>query len=86
MTQHRYHVWDALNERAEDARELMASTPERAAELYAEDDTDGQLDGIYTRDGHALSVRRADLQEVYECVVRIDHITTFEVRSRRRIG
>jgi hypothetical protein len=79
----KFMVWDPINESETHAREYLTVSEDRAAELYAEEDTDGQTDGIYTHHGHALHVRN-DVDEVYECVVAIDYVTQYEARSRKR--
>jgi hypothetical protein len=51
-----YRVWDKINSDEEHAEEVEANSPEEAAERYAEDDVDGNIDGIYVN-GHVLRVR-----------------------------
>lgn len=42
-----YLVWDELNDSEETASEIEGMDPADAAENYAEQDVDGQTDGIY---------------------------------------
>jgi len=77
----KYRVWDKINSEEEHAGEVDADTPEEAAEQYAEDDVDGNIDGIYVN-GHALCVRDPEgtLHEI-DVVVEYD-----PVYSARKIG
>lgn len=56
----RYRVWDPLEEKL--ARMIDASSPQDAAETYAEEDISGQRDGLYnsTSWGHPLHVLDSD--------------------------
>jgi hypothetical protein len=66
-----YKVWDELNSEEQFARNISADDEYEAAILYAEEDSDGNADGIYTdetrwalsnllRDGHPICVRTPD--------------------------
>lgn len=52
-------VWDEINGEPEDARRIEATSSERAALQYAEDDHDGHIDGLYQR-SHPILVRGPD--------------------------
>lgn len=47
----RFRVWDELNADEEDAKQIEALGPREAALLYAERDSSGLCDGLYTDDG-----------------------------------
>jgi hypothetical protein len=86
---HRYRVWDPdleptppeFEPTPPDVELFMAASPEKAAELYAECDRDGQAENLYDC-GHALRVRD-DAGEVYEVVVEVDFMPVFGARSGR---
>ena len=44
----KYKVYDELNSSLKYAKEIEAWDEREAAELYAEDDVDGNIDGIYS--------------------------------------
>lgn len=54
----KYKVWDH-RESEETASEFEAGDPSEAAEIYAEQDVDGNIDGIYSH-GHPVMVREED--------------------------
>ena len=65
-----FRVWDATNSTEAGAWDIEAYDSEDAAREYADQDSDGQGDGSYTRgnqpimslerDGHLISVRHPD--------------------------
>jgi hypothetical protein len=77
----RYLVWDHEGgEEPEDAVEHEAKSPEHAAEQHAEDDVDGQRDGVYSS-GHKLRVADPEAGQTYECVVLLDMVSYWHVSS-----
>ena len=76
-----FMVWDELNESEEDATEVWSTTTYGAAERYADDDVDGQSDGIYAR-GQAICVRN-HAGELFTFVVTADYSVTHSARLRQ---
>jgi hypothetical protein len=54
-----FKVWDALNASEDSAWDISAGDPHEAAEVYAEQDVDGNIDGIYVH-GQPVMVREPD--------------------------
>lgn len=54
-----FKVWDALNMSEQFADTIKAGDPSEAAELYAERDVDGNIEGIYVHT-HPVMVREQD--------------------------
>jgi hypothetical protein len=59
MAKETFKVWDAINASEDSSSDIEAGDPHEAAEVYAEQDVDGNIDGIYTR-AHPVMVREAD--------------------------
>jgi hypothetical protein len=53
----KFFVWDPDGEIEQHAREIACSCAEMAAVSYAEHDSDGQGDGLYSGVGHVLNVK-----------------------------
>jgi len=53
----KFKVWDELNGEEEHAADVEAPDAELAAEGYADDDTDGQCDGIYGDGGARMTTQ-----------------------------
>lgn len=51
----KFSVWDPINESENSALELEADDAQSAAVSYAEQDVDGDIDGLYTNEGEPLS-------------------------------
>lgn len=74
-----YRVWDKLNSNEEWAFEIDAYNVEEAAIAYAEEDSDGQADGIYGREplnvletqGCRVCVREVETGAYHEVMVGI---------------
>lgn len=72
----RYKVWDPINDDSDCATDVVADTPESAAESYAENDTSGQRDGVYAPpEGYPLHVRACDDDDdcAWEVRVAVEH-------------
>lgn len=50
-----YHVWDAINESRDNPDQIEAVDEQQAAIKYAEEDVDGNTDGVYNG-GHPIAV------------------------------
>ena len=79
--QYTYLVWDEINGSEEDAEEVYGPAAFDAAERYAEDDVDGQTDGIYAS-GHPVCVRNSR-GELFTFIVTADYSVTFSARLRQ---
>lgn len=64
----RYLVWDPMASSATQGEEHEASSPGEAAELYASEDVDGGIQGLYVG-GCDLQVR--DLDSGHQSTVRV---------------
>ena len=64
----KFYVWDPVNESEDNALEVEAEDAHNASVIYAEQDVDGDIDGLYIRkgggpiidmvkDGHPIHVR-----------------------------
>ncbi len=73
-----YYVWDELNGTRESADEYDLSDPEYAAELYAEQDTDGNIDNVYSR-GHVICVADRD-GNLWRYTVTVDYDPVYSAR------
>lgn len=70
-----YYVWDPGNRGPDSTDRTEADSPEHAAEIYASDDVDGSIDGIYSG-GHALHVRD-ESGKVHRVEVTVDYDPTY---------
>lgn len=59
MSRPEFKVWDA-NSDEKWAEVIQAGDPHEAAEVYAEQDVDGNIDGIYHSMGQPVMVREED--------------------------
>lgn len=66
----KYRVYDEFNGSLEFAEEIEAWDEREAAELYAEQDVDGNIDGIYCSKDDKWAIR--DLQEDGQPVCVVD--------------
>ena len=65
----KYKVYDELNSSLEFAKELEAWDEVDAAELYAEQDVDGNIDGIYCSKDDHWTIRNLQRDGQPICVV-----------------
>ncbi|HEU5075934.1 MAG TPA: hypothetical protein VFU02_17190 [Polyangiaceae bacterium] len=73
----KFYVWDEFNETREDADEVDAfSDPETVAEFYAEHDTDGNIDGVYSGSGHTICVED-EAGKLWRFTVTVDYDPTY---------
>lgn len=71
MKKIKFACWDRLNSEYESAVGIDSGTPEEAARRYAEQDSDGQLDGCYDgKDGHDIMVLNPHTMVTYVIEVR----------------
>ncbi len=76
-----FKVWDAINAEESDAKVLEAYDAEEAATLFAEDDDDGQADGLYQSE-HPICVRTVHSGELTTFQVQVEMVPSFvAVRS-----
>lgn len=68
----RFRVWDPHREDIEHSQQVIAEDPEDAAEQYAEDDTDGQIEDLY-EGSIVLCVEDCSLQRIYNVRVCLDY-------------
>ena len=72
-----FKVWDAINSDEMGADTIQASDPYEAAQLYAERDVDGNIDGIYVR-GFPVMVRESD-GTLHKLTVTVEYDPVYHV-------
>jgi hypothetical protein len=77
----KFKVWDEVDGSEEFAAELEAVDAQFAAEMFAEQDADGQFEGIYTK-GHPIMVRD-EAGRLSRIFVWVEYDPTFWSRVER---
>jgi len=79
----KYLVWDELNSDEECADAFEAYCPEYAAEEYADEDSDGLMDGIYDN-GHPIIVK-CPSGEKYRFTICVEAVPNFYATKKEKI-
>lgn len=76
----KYKVWDAINGSEETARTISADEMEEAAELYAEEDIDGESEGIYCKGQEIVVSTPGGLRKTFN--VYADYSVSYYARPK----
>ena len=77
----KYQVWDDQSDDEEFSREIDATEPEHAATEYADQDCDGQADGMYFDGPSTIHVRDPSTDKLFKFEVSGEMEPTFRARS-----